>query len=64
MRQTLSNAYNDISGLNDQLSFIGIQVSLVQKRETRIATSSTSASALARPAGYPERTLQRPAGLW
>ena len=31
MRQTLSIAYNDISRLNDQLSFIGIQVSLVQK---------------------------------
>ena len=31
MRQTLSIAYNDISRLNDQLSFIGIQVRLVQK---------------------------------
>lgn len=31
MRQTLSIAYNDIGRLNDQLSFIGIQVSLVQK---------------------------------
>jgi adhesin transport system outer membrane protein len=31
MRQTLSIAYNDIGRLNDQLSFIGIQVSLVEK---------------------------------
>ena len=44
MRQTLSIAYNDIGRLNDQLSFIGIQVSLVEKRATPIATSSTSAS--------------------
>lgn len=31
MRQTLSIAYNDIGRLNDQLSFIGIQVGLVEK---------------------------------
>jgi adhesin transport system outer membrane protein len=31
MRQTLSIAYNDTTRLSDQLSFIGIQVSLVEK---------------------------------
>ncbi|MCK6404721.1 MAG: TolC family outer membrane protein [Rhodocyclaceae bacterium] len=31
MRQTLSIAFNDIGRLNDQLSFIGIQVGLVEK---------------------------------
>lgn len=31
MRQTLSIAYNDIGRLTDQLSFIGIQVGLVEK---------------------------------
>lgn len=31
MRQTLSIAYNDTSRLSDQLSFIGIQVGLVEK---------------------------------
>jgi adhesin transport system outer membrane protein len=34
MRQTLSIAFNDTLRLNDQLSFIGLQVSLVEKTRT------------------------------
>ena len=34
MRQTLSIAYNDTVRLNDQLSFIGLQVNLVEKTRT------------------------------
>ncbi len=34
MRQTLSIAYNDTLRLNDQISFIGLQVNLVEKTRT------------------------------
>jgi len=34
MRQTLAIAYNDTMRLNDQLSFIGLQVNLVEKTRT------------------------------